>query len=194
MKYFYKIFILTLSLFLVVEGLAFAGDKFYSFRDHNGVIHFSNVKTNKHFKPVGGEEHRPAKKDIKKSHIYRIIEFISKRHLVDASLVKAIAKAESDFDPYAVSRAGAQGVMQLMPQTARSLNVSNPFDPEESIEAGVKHFKKLLHGFDYNVELALAAYNAGRTNVLKYGGIPPFKETRNYVKKVLSYYREFKKL
>lgn len=117
----------------------------------------------------------------------RIFEQAAKRYNVDANLLKAIGKAESGFDPSVVSSAGAIGVMQLMPGTARSLGVSNPYDAQQNIMGGAKYISQLLKKYDGNVRLALAAYNAGPGNVAKYGGIPPFQETKNYVNRVLKY-------
>ena len=105
---------------------------------------------------------------------------------VSTTLLKSIAKAESSFDASAVSRAGAVGIMQLMPATAASLGVSNSYDARENIMGGAKYISQLLSKYEGNISLALAAYNAGSNNVDKYGGIPPFTETQHYVKKVLS--------
>jgi hypothetical protein len=109
---------------------------------------------------------------------------------VDVNLLTAIAKQESGFDASATSSCGAQGIMQLMPATAQSLGVTDAYDPYENIMGGAKLISQLLNQYDGDVSLALAAYNAGSGNVAKYGGIPPFAETQNYVAKVTAYYQE----
>lgn len=109
----------------------------------------------------------------------------SEKYDIPVNLLKAVAKSESNFNSNAESNAGAQGIMQLMPGTARSLGVTNSFDPEQNIMGGAKYLRMMLDKFDGKIDLALAAYNAGPGNVQKYGGIPPFQETQNYIVKVL---------
>lgn len=116
-----------------------------------------------------------------------IFEKAAETYHVDEELLKAMAKAESGFDPNATSKSGAMGIMQLMPSTAKGLGVKDAYDPEQNIMGGAKYIASLLEKYDGNVSYALAAYNAGSGNVDKYGGIPPFEETQNYVTKILGY-------
>ena len=116
------------------------------------------------------------------------IEQAAARHNVDPNLVRSVVKVESNFNPNAVSRKGAMGLMQLMPSTARSLNVSNPFDPAENVEAGVRHLRRLLDSYGGNVSLSLAAYNAGSGAVARSAGVPHFRETQNYVRRITNLY------
>lgn len=126
-----------------------------------------------------------------KTEVDSIVKKYARENNVDESLVKAVIKAESGFNSQAKSPVGALGLMQLMPATARGLGVENPLDPEENIAGGTKYLKGLLDRFDGRMDLALAAYNAGPGAVKKYGGIPPYSETQNYVKRVLEYQRHY---
>ncbi len=125
---------------------------------------------------------------VSSTAIDQAIEAAARKHNVDPNLVRAIIKVESGGNPSAVSRKGAMGLMQLMPATARELNVSNPFDPKQNVDAGVRHLKGLLDNFRGDLNLTLAAYNAGEGAVLRNGGVPPFSETRSYVRRITSLY------
>lgn len=172
----------------------------YRFVDSKGVIHFSNVPTNPNYRLYMKEERgsRPLPSEtrpVSRAKVDRydpLIQHTARRHGLDHSLVTAVIKVESDFDPGAVSSKGARGLMQLMPGTARELGVRDSFDPWENVEGGVRYLRNLLDFFNGNLPLALAAYNAGREAVLQHGGIPPYPETRQYVAKVLQYYDVFK--
>jgi len=116
------------------------------------------------------------------------IEQAAARHNVDPNLVRAVVKVESNFNPNAVSRKGAMGLMQLMPSTARQLKVKNPFDPEQNVDAGVRHLKQLLESYDGDIKLTLAAYNAGAGAVARSSGVPRYTETQNYVRRITNLY------
>jgi soluble lytic murein transglycosylase-like protein len=124
----------------------------------------------------------------------QIIHAAARRHRVDPALIKAVILAESKYNPEAISKKGAKGLMQLMPLTAKSLGVADIFDPEDNINGGTRYLKKLLDRFDGDIKLALAAYNAGSRYVKKYGGVPPFLQTKTFIKKVLKYHREYRKV
>ncbi len=116
------------------------------------------------------------------------IEQAAARHNVDPNLVRAVVKVESNFNPNAVSRKGAMGLMQLMPSTARQLKVKNPFDPEQNVDAGVRHLKQLLESYGGDIKLTLAAYNAGAGAVARSSGVPHYAETQNYVRRITNLY------
>ncbi len=131
------------------------------------------------------------KKIIKKPKSFRRIAFSkSRKYKIEPSLVYALIKVESNWDARALSRAGAKGLMQLMPSTAKEMDVKNPFDPEENIEGGIRYLRYLLDRFNGDVTLALAAYNAGPNKVRKFKGVPPIKETQRYVNRILSIYNK----
>jgi hypothetical protein len=134
------------------------------------------------FNPIGKAERRVIEKSIHKA---------ARKYNLSASLIKGIIRAESNFEPNAVSHAGAQGLMQLMPETAKELGVKNPFDIEQNIDGGARYLRKMLDSFGGDVKVALAAYNAGPGAVEKYGGqIPPYQETEQYVKRVLKFSKQ----
>lgn len=127
---------------------------------------------------------QPAKHSVNETDFDEIVDQAAAAFNLPVKLIKSVIQKESNFNPNAVSSAGASGLMQLMPGTARSLGVKNILDPAENVFAGTKYLRQMMDKYDNNLELALAAYNAGPGNVDKYGGIPPFKETQNYVQKV----------
>ncbi|OPY90618.1 MAG: Soluble lytic murein transglycosylase precursor [Syntrophus sp. PtaU1.Bin208] len=135
---------------------------------------------------------RPGSAAVRNSDYNKAIKSACKRYTVDPALVRAVIMAESNFNPEAISPKGAMGLMQLMPDTARQMGVSNPFNPVENIHGGVGYLSRLLKSLNGDLSLALAAYNAGPERVKNYNGIPPFQETWSYIKRVLDYYQFFK--
>jgi soluble lytic murein transglycosylase len=177
-------------------GTSIAAAEVYHFTDERGVLHFTNVPGDPRFRPLfPGWRVRSAAavSRVDPSMLERAVADAADRYGVDPHLIKAIIKTESDFDAYAVSRAGALGLMQLMPDTAELLDVADPFDPEANILGGVRHLRELLDRFEWNLPLALAAYNAGALRVETAGGIPAISETRRYVQKVLNHYRDYER-
>lgn len=193
MKYIVALPVIFCSFFLTSPSSA----GIYRYEDPNGVIHFTNCPRDPKFKLYI----RESKDDVengnrffsaKDSNQYdSLISEFSKKYQVDFALIKAIIRAESGFNPLAVSKKGAKGLMQLMPATASRVNVSDIFSPRENIEGGVKYFKHLLSLFNDDLRLSLAAYNAGENVVAEVRSIPPYRETVDYVKKVLSYYQSY---
>jgi soluble lytic murein transglycosylase-like protein len=165
----------------------------YMYRDTRGVLHFSNAPAEpqyQYYLPdiTSWKTYRLGRIDGKRRKAFdRIIQDAARRHQVDTALVKAVIRAESDFVPYAVSPKGAQGLMQLMPATARLRNVWRVFEPRENVEGGVSHLRYLLDRYGGNLRLALAAYNAGEKAVDAHGGVPPYPETVEYLSRVLRF-------
>jgi soluble lytic murein transglycosylase-like protein len=134
------------------------------------------------------DPHQVLNRAFSQQDIEAAIDAAATRHNVDPSLVRSVVRVESNFNPNAVSRKGAMGLMQLMPSTARSLNVSNPFDPAQNVDAGVRHLRRLLDNYNGDVRLSLAAYNAGSGAVSRSAGVPHFRETQNYVRRITDLY------
>jgi soluble lytic murein transglycosylase-like protein len=193
MKYTVTLLILFCLFFLTQTSSA----GIYRYEDANGVIHFTNCPRDPKFKLYIRESKEDVENEsrffpARDSNEYdSLISEFSKKYRVDFALIKAIIRAESGFNPRAVSRKGAKGLMQLMPETASRVNVSNIFSPRENIEGGVRYFKYLLSLFNNDLRLSLAAYNAGENIVAQVRSIPPYRETVDYVRKVLSYYQSY---
>lgn len=174
---------------LLVTALPARADV-YQYIDANGTISLTNVPNDPRYQRIISELPR-SRSVISDGELEPVIARHSRVHRLHPALIRAVIKTESDFDPLAVSRAGAIGLMQLMPQTAMRLEVRDSYNPDENIGGGTKYLRQLLDRFNGNLPLALAAYNAGEQAVERYRGLPPIAETRQYVKKVLRYYRAF---
>ena len=155
---------------------------------------FLNIGLQERNKPKRPDSYRSYLNQVKtqRDRYISIILEAASRYQVDPAIILAIIKAESNYNPYAVSRAGAVGLMQLMPETAKELGVRNSFNPEQNIQGGVRYFSQLLNKFSGDHALALAAYNAGSQKVIKHRGIPPFDETIRYINKVFKYQKQYK--
>jgi soluble lytic murein transglycosylase len=164
----------------------------YRYVDSNGTIHFTNTPTTPRYQLFKKSKTKRRVGAINTAQYDHLIKEISKQYRINPALVKAVIKAESNFDPYAVSKKGARGLMQLMPATMKDLQVYNPFHPRDNINGGVKFLKQLLERFNNDLSLSLAAYNAGPNAVEQYEAIPPYAETQHYVKKVLNYFDRYR--
>ena len=167
----------------------------YRYIDENGVMHFTNAPTSSinEFKLFIRERSKPAPSWYYSEKYDDLITKASERFGVSFPLLKAIIKAESDFNAQAVSKKGAMGLMQIMPQNFKLLGLKDPFDPTQNINAGARYFKQLYDRFNGKLALSLAAYNAGPTAVDRYKTIPPYEETEEYVRRVLKFYYNYKK-
>jgi len=189
---------LMVALAIVFTSSADSMAAMYMCKDARGGVSFTNVPASPGCTPFSLKKGRSVRLGNNRHGVYnskvydKEIASVSRRYNVDQHLIKAIICAESDFNHRAVSKRGAKGLMQLMPETARELRVYNPFNAQENIDGGTRYFKSLLKTFDGNVKLSLAAYNAGPGQVLRANGIPPIPETVRYVKKVLRQYRIYK--
>lgn len=184
--------LLRLMLYAVVIALFPMGNAaadIYRFRDEDGIWHFSNTRSDLRYRlylrtsRLGGVQY------LRKYDA--IIRRAAEQFEIEANLIKAIIKAESSFDPNAISESGAQGLMQLMPDTAEEMSVNNPFDPEENILGGTRYLSLLLKRFKHDKRLAIAAYNVGATTVTKHNDVPPIPQTKRFVERVMKFYREF---
>ena len=193
---------------LLLAMLAFsvpATADIFSYTDANGVIHFSNVPDNRQYKLVVASQGSASKPEsvaggtstpfnrAGRSRFSPIVEEAARAHQVDPALLHAVITAESGYNPSAVSHKGAIGLMQLMPETARRYGVENSLDPAQNIQGGTRYLSDLLQMFNNNIELAVAAYNAGENAVIRHGyTIPPYRETLAYVPKVLKLQKKYR--
>ena len=192
-----------LLLFSVLCGVSSVSAEMYKFTDKDGIVHYTNVRPSgqKNIKtfsfPCYASDPTCNQLDWEKIPLNRrafseAIQSAAEVFAVDDALIRAIIHAESAYQPEALSPKGAQGLMQLMPDTQAELQVVDVFDPTSNIEGGTLYLSRLLKQFDQNVELAAAAYNAGPGAVLEYGGVPPYKETREYVRRIKILYRRYR--
>jgi soluble lytic murein transglycosylase len=165
----------------------------YLYVDRHGVLHFTNTPTSSKFKVYMAEKPKYRKNLYNIAHYDDVINEAAKRNDLSTPLLKALIHVESYFNPKAVSKKGALGLMQIMPENLELLNINDPFDPWENIMGGARYLKSMLERFSGQLDLALAAYNAGPAAVEKYNDIPPFPETQQYVKKVMRTFRIYRK-
>jgi soluble lytic murein transglycosylase len=174
-------------------GAGPAAADIYMYIDSQGVMHFTNTPTSTQYRVYIKEKPKRSVGRLQDMNRYDdIIVEAERRHGVAAPLIKAMVRAESAFDPRAVSHKGALGLMQIMPKNLKRLKVRDPYNPWDNIMGGTRYFKEMLERFNGQLPLALAAYNAGPHTVEQYRGIPPYDETQNYVRKVMRFYATFK--
>jgi len=188
MKPFFHFLMLFLSIVFVYTAAA----DIYMYVDKRGVVNFTNVPTSGNYKLFVKELPARIRKSYNTAEYDHLIRKAEEQYDVDFFLIKAVIEAESNFDPDAVSKKGAKGLMQIMPGNFQSLAVQDPFNPAQNIMGGVKYLQELLKRYENKLPLVLAAYNAGPEAVDQYREIPPFEETQNYVRKVMKLYKQYK--
>jgi hypothetical protein len=184
--------LVILTVILLSASPSFAD--VYKYIDENGVVCYTDSPFGRKAELVYREKKQQVVKTVDTFKYKSFVKNAASKYELEPELINAVIKTESNGNHRAVSRKGAMGLMQLMPSTANDMNVMNPFNPEENIDGGTKYLRYLLEKFNGNLTLALAAYNAGPTVVEKYGSIPPFAETKEYVKRVFSLYKGKKRL
>ena len=177
---------------ILLPALPAAAD-IYMYIDSEGIMHFTNVPTSSDYQIYVKERPKRQGNRMDANRFDRYIDEAASLHGVDFPLLKAVIRAESAFDPKAVSKKGALGLMQIMPANLKAFQIHDPFDPWQNIMGGARYLKALLHRFDGQVPLALAAYNAGPRTVDTHRGIPPIPETEAYVKRVMKFFYLYKK-
>ena len=190
---------MTGVVFLMGAALSHAGQPLYRYTDSQGTVHFTNVPNDRKFHRVFLTDRGLVRDGLGRLRVGRVpdyqgydrlIQRAANAYSVDPALVKAVIAAESNFDPAATSHKGAQGLMQLMPKTARGLGVSNPYSAQDNVLGGARYLREMLDRYG-DMRRALAAYNAGPRAVDRYHGVPPYAETQQYVSRVLHYYRGY---
>lgn len=181
-------------LFAVVflAGVSEGYGKIYVYIDQNGDLFYTNSPTVSNNKVYVKKRPSPALRNKVPGRYDHLVTRASKRYGLSPSLIKAVIKVESDYNPKAVSKTGAMGLMQIMPENARHMNLHNPYNPSDNIMAGTRYLKRLLNRFEGKLILALAAYNAGPGKVDRFESIPPYQETETYVARVMTYYHVLK--
>lgn len=182
---------LAIASALVVGESASAESDMYGYVGANGLFEMTNVPTDQRFRPADSQARRLAHR-VSVKEVEDAVERYAWQFQLHPALLLAVIKAESGFNPTVISRAGAVGLMQLIPETAIRHGVHNLYDTGDNIRGGARHLRYLLDRFNDNVRLAVAAYNAGERRVERYRAIPPYQETRDYVRKVMIYYKEFR--
>lgn len=193
----FVVVVVLVALAMAIPPSMAWGGAMYLCRDKSGAMSFTNAPTSDKCREYSLSQrsvfHSSMSRSANPSTYDQDIRLIGRRYQIDPVLIKAIIQTESDFDHRAVSRRGAQGLMQLMPDTARELNVANPFNPRENIDGGTRYLRQLLDNFNGNLTLSLAAYNAGPGLVTRTGGVPEIPETQEYITKVIKQYKKYKR-